>query len=135
MRGICAKYKEDAKGVWNLSRAPGIPYRKEGKYYVPNWELNDTTDRPILKYGAMRRNFLMNHKEATFLELVSKAQLMEHLADIEERAWNMMDLLMAQMVERDPPPDKEADMMAWVGHMNMLFIQAEEIVMAQVIHV
>jgi hypothetical protein len=42
---------------------------------------------------------------------------------------------MAQMVERDPPPDKEVDMMAWVGHMNMLKLQAEEIVMAQVIYV
>ena len=98
-------------------------------------QINDTTDRRILKYGSLRRNFLMNHKEATFLELVSKAQLMEHLADIEERARNLMDLLMAQMVERDPPPDKEADMMAWVGHMNMLKLQAEEIVMAQVIYV
>ena len=115
--------------------SPEITYRDEGRFRLPNITINDTTNRPILKYGSLRRHFLMNHKQATYQLLIMQERLMEHLADVQEQSDNRMRILMEQLVETDPPPEKEEDMMAWVGHMNSLHNQAEEVVIKELIYV
>ena len=39
---------------------------------------------------------------------------------------------MAGLLEKNPAPDKEADAMDWVRHMNMLKAMAEEVVVREV---
>jgi hypothetical protein len=58
---------------------------------------------------------------------------MEHLADTEESASRMMEMIMEQMLEEDPTPDKGTDQMGWVRHMNSLHMMAEEFVTRELI--
>ena len=41
---------------------------------------------------------------------------------------------MEGLLVKNPAPDKEADAMAWVGHMNLLKAMAEEVVIREVIY-
>ena len=41
---------------------------------------------------------------------------------------------MAWILEKNPAPDKEADTMAWVRHMNLLKSMVEGIVVREVIY-
>ena len=43
--------------------------------------------------------------------------------------------MMEQLQRNDPPPNKSEDPMAWVGHMNALELQAEEIVTRTIVYV
>ena len=45
-----------------------------------------------------------------------------------------MELMMQQLLEKYPAPDKKTQQMAWVQHMNTLKAQAEEIICAELIY-
>ena len=57
-----------------------------------------------------------------------------HLLEIEETAAQRMELLMRQLLEKAPAPDKRQDAMAWVQHMNALKAQAEEVILTELIN-
>jgi hypothetical protein len=38
------------------------------------------------------------------------------------------------MLERDPPPNKETNPMAWTGHMNMTKMLAESTVIREIVY-
>lgn len=46
---------------------------------------------------------------------------------MQEIAEKRVTVIMAGLLEKNPSADKEMDAMAWVGHMNMLKVMAEEI--------
>jgi hypothetical protein len=110
-----------------------IPYRQEGDYLLPDLKLTDTTERPIGKYGRMRKEYLKNHRRGLYSSLLLSGKLMEHLADIEETARERIEVMMTELLKRDPAPDKAADQMGWVRHMNSLHMTAEEIVTREMI--
>ena len=111
-----------------------ITYRQEGDYQIPNLTLNDTTDRPIGKYGRMRKRWLKEHNGALYSNLLLAEKLMEHLAEIDETARNRVEQIMQEMLKKDPAPDRATRQMEWVRHMNNLKASAEEIVMAELIY-
>ena len=45
-----------------------------------------------------------------------------------------MDLLMKELLAKNPAPDKATQQLAWVAHMNSLKAQAEELVVAELIY-
>ena len=110
-----------------------IPYRQEGDYLVPDLKMADTTDRPVGKYGRMRRTYLQNHRRGLYSSLLLQGKLMEHLADIEETAQEQIESLISETLKLNPPPDKATNQMGWVQHMNSLHMMAEEIVTREVI--
>ena len=61
-------------------------------------------------------------------------KLTEYLASISRTAEERMERLMEELTKKDPPPDKATDQMGWVGHMNSLKAQAEEIVLAELVY-
>jgi hypothetical protein len=61
--------------------------------------------------------------------------LYAHLIETEQTAVSRMELLMREMTEKNPPPDKSLDQMAWVRHMNSLRQQAEELIQAELIYI
>ena len=110
-----------------IQDANGLTYRQEGDYLIPNLVIDDQEDeRPLGKYAMMRRSYLENHRKALFETLLLKGQLRSHLADIEETASQRVETIMEQMLVKNPPPDKAADQMGWVRHMNMTKALAEE---------
>jgi hypothetical protein len=42
--------------------------------------------------------------------------------------------MQAELLQRNPAPDKKAQQLAWVQHMNVVKAQAEEIIFAELIY-
>jgi hypothetical protein len=72
-------------------------------------------------------------REGLYAHLLLSEKLMEHLADVEEEASGKLELLMARMLEKDPPPDRATDQTGWVRHMNMTKALAESIVIREIV--
>ena len=66
-------------------------------------------------------------------DLILTEKLFPHLWEIQQTATLRMEQLMAQLLQKNPAPDKKTDQMGWVQHMNSLKAQAEEIVTAELI--
>ena len=53
--------------------------------------------------------------------------------EVQEIAEKRVEIIMAGLLEKNPAPDKETDVMAWMGHMNMIRAMVEEVVIREVI--
>lgn len=104
-----------------------------GDCFIPDIQLSHTSDRPLGKYGRMRRAFLEEHNLMLFNDLVLTEQLFPHLWEIDETAHRRVEQLMTELMVKNPVPNKEKEQLAWVQHMNMLKAQAEEIAVAELI--
>ena len=105
-----------------------------GDYFIPVIELKPLEDKVLNKYGRMHRAFLQEHKPIFFDDLVLTEQLFPYLYEVQEIAEKRVEVIMEGLLVKNPAPDKEADAMAWVGHMNLLKAMAEEVVIREVIY-
>ena len=105
-----------------------------GDYLISVIKLQPVEEKPLGKYGRMRREVLREQNPMLFDDLVLTEQLFPHLYEVQEVAENRVEVTMAGMLEKNPAPDKERDAMVWVGHMNMLKAMAEEVVVREVIY-
>ncbi len=112
----------------------GIHYTLHGDYYLPDFKLPDVENRTLGKYGRMHRQFLKEHKQVLYNELILSGKLFEHLYEIDVTANSRLDLLMEQYLEIDPAPDKRTDQMGWVRHMNRLKAQAEKVILDELVY-
>ena len=108
---------------------------KDGMYY-PNLTIDDNDQRPIGKWGRMHRAYLEEVHPGLYERLILNGSLHRHLADANERAEAMMELLTKQMKARENITEqlKAEQPMVWVGRMNSIRSRAEEIVMEEVIN-
>ena len=105
-----------------------------GDYFIPAIELKRVEDKVLNKYGRMRRTFLQEQKPMLFDDLVLTEQLFPHLYEVQEIAEKRVEVITTGLLAKNPAPDKGADAMAWVGHMNLLKAMAEEVVVREVIY-
>ena len=107
-----------------------ITYRQEGDYLLPEIELSVTTEKPLGKYGRMRRAYLKENNPILYSDLVLAEKLFLHLQEIAETADQTIDLLMNEPLEKYTAQDKKLNQMGWVRHLNSLEAQAEEKILA-----
>lgn len=100
-----------------------------GDYWIPLIKLQPVEEKRLNKYGRMRRVFLQEQKPIIFDDLVLTEQLFPHLYEVQEIVEKSMEVIMTGLLEKNPAPDKEADAMAWVRHMNLLKAMAEACVL------
>ena len=100
----------------------------------PNLQLENEGEKPLGKYGRMRRAFLEQNNPMLLNDMILTESLFPHLWEIEETAKARVEFLMEQYLKDSPAPDKETQQMAWVQHMNSLKAQAEEVVMTELIN-
>lgn len=105
-----------------------------GDYWIPLIKLQPVEEKRLNKYGRMRKVFLQEQKPIIFDDLVLTEQLFPHLYEVQEIVEKSMEVIMTGLLEKNPAPDKEADAMAWVRHMNLLKAMAEEVVVREVIY-
>ena len=110
-----------------------MTYTQNGDYLIPDIQLTTEEMEPIGKYGRMRRAFLEENNPMLLSDLILTEKLYPHLREIQQAATARIDQLMMQLLQKNPAPDKKADQMGWVQHMNSLKAQAEEIVTAELI--
>ena len=107
---------------------------KCGDYYIPDIRLAHTEAQTLGKYGRMRRTFLEQHNPMLFNDMVLAETLFPHLWEVQQTCDKRIDLLIAELLAKNPAPDKATQQLAWVAHMNSLKAQAEEIVASELIY-
>lgn len=115
-------------------RENGLGHLQVGDYFIPDIKLQPMEENRLNKYGRMRRTFLQEHNPILFDDLVLTEQLFPHLYEVQDIAEKRAEVIMAGLLEKNPAPDKEADAMAWVRHMNLLKAMAAEVVVREVIY-
>ena len=114
-----------------------ITYTQVGDSLIPNIIIpkQETKLPPLTKWGLMRLDYLKNHRRILYTDLKLSGELFIHCHEVEEQAKNRMQFMMKQMVEKFPISEdlKDTDPLAWVGHMNGLKHQVEEIIKADLI--
>ncbi|MFA7137438.1 MAG: TnpV protein [Bacteroidales bacterium] len=115
-----------------------ITYIKNGDYLIPNIGLTEQTDNkeqiPLGKYGRMRKQYLQEHRKPLFHSLLLSEKLFPHLLEIDKTANRRMEQIMMDLQKVQTPPDKMKEQMKWVGYMNNLKAQAEEIILTELIY-
>lgn len=113
-----------------------ISYTLIGDYYLPNLVL-EPEERVILnKYGRMRLRYLKEYKKAEYTILFMEGKLNKHLKEIQETATKRIDDIITKLkAESDLTEDmKNSALLYWVGTMNAIKGQAEEIVYNEIIY-
>ena len=114
--------------------AQNLTYTQCGDYYIPDIRLEHTGTQTLGKYGRMRRIFLEQNNLMLFNDMVLTENLFPHLWEVQQTCEKRMDLLMAELLVKNPAPDKVTQQLAWVAHMNSLKAQAEELVVSELIY-
>lgn len=114
-----------------------ITYTRQGDYYLPNLTLPEQPQVELGMYAHLRRRFLKNQHKILYFNLLTKCKLIEHLADIEQQAFDMEDRIIRQMAERQGVTEalKAQDQMEWVRKMNNIRNAAREIVCNELIYI
>lgn len=111
-----------------------LTYTQYGDYYIPDIKLAHMRTQTLGKYGRMRRAFLEQNKPMLFSDMVLTEMLFPHLWEVQQTCEKRMELLMADLLVKNPTPDKETQQLAWVSHMKSLKAQAEESILRELIY-
>ena len=120
-----------------IDERTGIEYVRQGDYYIPNLVLPKQKKIHLNKYGRMRLNYLKEHKKAEYTIMFMENTLIDHLEEIQETATKRLNLIIDDLkAKRGLTEDmKNTDMLYWVGTMNAIKQQAEEIILKELIYV
>lgn len=111
-----------------------LTYTRNGDYLIPDIALEQGAQKPLGKYGRMRRAYLQENNTLLLNHLILTGKLYLHLLEIQDAAESRVAQMMAALLKENPAPDKKTRQMDWVRHMNALRAQAEEVVMAELIN-
>lgn len=113
-----------------------LKYNRCGDYLIPDMGLNDEDRRPLGRYGLMRCNYLKEHRPGLYTRLLLSGHLMPQLHEVERAAAQMMDVILPQMAKEAglTKAMKNTDPLKWVGMMNTITVQIEEIILAELVY-
>lgn len=115
----------------------GISYILVGDYYLPNLKLEQEEKVQLNKYGLLRLDHLKKHKKAELSIMFMDMTLNKHLKEVQELAQTRVNELVEQLKAKSGLTEdmKNTDILYWVGTMNAIKNQAEEIVLKELIYV
>lgn len=113
----------------------GLDYILIGDYYFPDLRLPEEV-RPIGRWGRIHKDYLEQYHTARCNDLLLPGKLWTYLADLNEQARKQMECMITQMKAADGVTEelKARNPMAWVGAMNRIHSQAQEIILREMIH-
>ena len=114
----------------------GGTYTQNGDVLLPDLSIGEAEQRPIGKYGRMRKRYLKEQHPVIFSELLLEGKLYPHLLEIDDACGGRMELLILQMAKQENVTEalKASDQMEWVRHMNIIRSRAEEIVLHELVY-
>ena len=114
----------------------GGTYTQVGDVLLPNLFIGETEQRPIGKYGRIRKRYLKEQHPVIFSELLLSGKLYPHLMEIDEACERRIELLVLPMAKREGVTEalKATDQMEWVRRMNSIRSRAEEIMLHELVY-
>ena len=112
-----------------------LTYTRNGDYLIPDLSLSEQPEKPLGKYGRMRKAYLKEHRPLIYNQLLLTEKLYPHLIEIDETAQSRLEQMMPQLAKDAGATEqlKASDPMRWVGLMNNCKAQAEEIILTELI--
>lgn len=119
-----------------IDERTGIEYVRQGDYYIPNLVLPKQKKIHLNKYGRMRLNYLKEHKKSEYIIMFMENTLIDYLEEIQETATKRVDQIIDDLKAKNNLTEdmKNIDMLYWVGIMNAIKQQAEEIILNELIY-
>lgn len=113
----------------------GLNYCLVGDYYLPDITANEE-EISLGRYGLSRMIYLREYRPGLYNRLLLSGKLYDHLMETDSEANQMLDRLLPQMAKAAGIDEKlkASDQMKWVGMMNALKNQVEELIWEQVVY-
>ena len=113
-----------------------LTYTRNGDYLIPDLSLSEQPEKPLGKYGRMRKAYLKEHRPLIYNQLRRTEKLYPHLIEIDETAQSRLEQMMPKLASEAGATEalKASDPMKWVGLMNTCKAQAEEVILAELIY-
>lgn len=113
----------------------GLTYALHGDYYLPLIEAPQD-ERPIGKYGRMRKMYLKEHRPVLYNQLAFTGKLQQHLIEVNECCTHMKQMLVAETAKKQGLTEKlkARDQLAWVGMMNNIDSSVEEFILSEYVY-
>lgn len=113
-----------------------LTYTQVGDYFIPNLVLSVQPDKDVGTYGRMRERYLKEHHPGVYASMVLTEKLYPHLLEIDEAAQGYLDTMIPRMAAAAGVTEelKAKDQMKWVGMMNAIRAQVEEVIRADLIY-
>lgn len=113
-----------------------LTYNKYGDYFIPNIKLSNENYKPLGKYGKMRKTWLMEHHKPLCNHLLLSEKLVPHLNEVDEQAQHLLDTMMPKLKAEQGVTDelKMSSQLEWVGRMNSIVAQIEEIILNEIVY-
>ena len=120
-----------------IDERTGIEYHLKGDYYIPNIVAPKQEKIVLNKYGSMRLKYLKEYRKADYTIMLINGTLNTHLKEIQETAQTRAEQIINQLKEKSDLTEdmKNTNVLYWVGTMNSIKSQAEEIVFNELIYV
>ncbi len=112
-----------------------LNYRTSGDYLIPELTLTEQEQKPLGKYGRMRKKYLQEQRPVLWNQMILSETLYPHLREIEEAANRRLEQMLPALAKAAGATEelKASDPMAWVGLMNSCKAQAEEVILSELI--
>ena len=116
-----------------IDEKTGIEYVRQGDYYIPNLVI---PMQEKIQLNKMRLNYLKEHKRTEYTIMLMEGTLTKHLKEIQETATKRVNQIIEELKEKSDLTEemKNSDPLYWVGTMNAIKGQAEEIVYNEIIY-
>ena len=113
-----------------------MTYTRNGDYLIPDLSLTETEQKPLGKYGRLRKDYLKEHRPILWNRMILSETLYSHLREIDETANRRLEQMMPEMMKSAGVTEslKANDQMKWVQTMNNLKAQAEEVILSELIY-
>ena len=121
----------------SLFEKNGGTYRQEGDYLIPNIFVPDTKEYNIGKYGRLHKKFIKENYPGYYTTLLMSGKMFDYLEKIDLRAKNELDRLIPLLAEQQGVTEqlKAENQLKWVGLMNNIKAQVEEMINAEIVYV
>ena len=113
-----------------------MTYTRNGDYLIPDLSLTETEQKPLGKYGRLRKDYLKEHRPILWNRMILSETLYPHLREIDETANRRLEQMMPELMKSAGVTEslKASDPMKWVQTMNSLKAQAEEVILNELIY-
>lgn len=104
--------------------------------YTPEKPAEEEAPLQIGRFGRAHGEYLKRTQRPVYSKFVAEYKLGAYLAQIDEQANSMLELLIRQMAEREGVTEelKVTDQMEWVRRMNSIRNRAEEVVLHDLVY-
>ena len=112
-----------------------LSYIKNGDYLIPNLSLSQQEQQPLGKYGRMRKQYLQKQRPVLWNTMILSEKLYPHLREVDQTANLRMEQMMEELKKSAGVTEelKASNPVMWVGMMNNLHAQAEEVILQELI--